>query len=352
MIKPYLPPQFAKLADISDDSKNFLFGDSIANAVVSAKRKSNKILVKRYDQPKKKTPSKSTGTVKLPNLFEVLEEEFRPRTKIKKVCQILQQTTTTRNNPEQTTPVSSQVNTPTYEHTSILQEGQQAPRKEISISFEQALKVRDVDQIKVHLKISVDKFQEGCIKLYLHKWKELTSDMELISTVSGMPINIASNLPIINKYLYPFNDTWDIYVYFDTVLKKTKPGNHHHPLVFNTYPQNVNLCINDFLQECRARIDLVRENLDGNPQELILSYAYPFKPINSQSIARYIKFFLAMTGIEKTVFISNSVRSASTSKVNNIGLSIKDIKKAAGWKCSTTFRKYYKHYKYIKLHLH
>ena len=27
MIKPYLPPQFAKLADNNDDSKDFLFGD-------------------------------------------------------------------------------------------------------------------------------------------------------------------------------------------------------------------------------------------------------------------------------------------------------------------------------------
>ena len=51
-----------------------------------------------------------------------------------------------------------------------------------------------------------------------------------------------------------------------------------------------------------------------------------------------------MAGIEKTVFKSNSVCSVSTSKANNIGISIKDIQKAAGWKCSTTFRKYYKHY--------
>ena len=74
------------------------------------------------------------------------------------------------------------------------------------IPFEQALQVRDVDQIKAHLKISVGKFQGGSIKLHLHKWKELTSDMEVISTVSGMLINIALNLPIINTYQYHFND--------------------------------------------------------------------------------------------------------------------------------------------------
>ena len=48
--------------------------------------------------------------------------------------------------------------------------------------------------------------QGGCIKLYLHIWKKLTSDMEVISTVSGMLINIALNLPIINTYQYHFND--------------------------------------------------------------------------------------------------------------------------------------------------
>ena len=52
-------------------------------------------------------------------------------------------------------------------------------------------------------------------------------------------------------------------------LKTTKLGNHQHPLLFATYPQNSKLCIIDCLQEYRRRTDLVRENLDGNPQELI-----------------------------------------------------------------------------------
>ena len=42
------------------------------------------------------------------------------------------------------------------------------------------------------------------------------------------------------------------------------------------------------------------------------------------------------------IFTTHSVRSASISKANNIGLSIKDIQKAAGWKGSSTFRKHYK----------
>ena len=49
-----------------------------------------------------------------------------------------------------------------------------------------------------------------------------------------------------------------------------------------------------------------------------------------------------MTGIVITVFTAHSICSASLSKANNIGLSIKDIQKSAGWKGSATFRKHYK----------
>jgi len=130
--------------------------------------------------------------------------------------------------------------------------------------------------------------------------------------------------------------------YFDTILKTSRPGKHQQPLIFKAFKENENLCIINCLQEYRQRTDLVRENLEGNPQQLILSYAYPHKPINSQSIARYIKLFLGMCGIDITVFTTHSTRSASTSKANNIGLSIKDIQKAAGWSNESTFRKFYK----------
>ena len=91
------------------------------------------------------------------------------------------------------------------QHTSILQKERKHHKKKL-IPFEQELQARDIDQIKAHLKLSVGQFQWGCIKVYLHKWKELTSDMEVIDTALGMPINITSDHPVINKYQYPFND--------------------------------------------------------------------------------------------------------------------------------------------------
>ena len=49
-----------------------------------------------------------------------------------------------------------------------------------------------------------------------------------------------------------------------------------------------------------------------------------------------------MAGTDITVFMTFSIRSVSTRKANNIGLSIKDMQKTAGWKGNSIFRKHYK----------
>ena len=84
------------------------------------------------------------------------------------------------------------------------------------------------------------------------------------------------------------------------------------------------------LKEYISRIELIRENLEGNKDQLILSYAYPHKPINChQSTARYIKLFLELSGIDVTAFTAHSTRSTSTSKANNVGLCLKETENAA-----------------------
>ena len=64
--------------------------------------------------------------------------------------------------------------------------------------------------------------------------------------------------------------------------------------------------------------------------------------MNNQTIARYVKLFLGDAGIDTTVFTAHSTRSASTSKANNLGLSMKDIAKAAGWSTEHSFQRFYK----------
>ena len=54
--------------------------------------------------------------------------------------------------------------------------------------------------------------------------------MEVIGTVSGMPINIASNRSTINKYQYSFNDKGDAFIgsEIQNLLKKGVIKNSSH----------------------------------------------------------------------------------------------------------------------------
>ena len=92
-------------------------------------------------------------------------------------------------------------------------------------------------------------------------------------------------------------------------------------MVFWSFKPNEKPCIINCLKEYRSRTDLLRENLEGTPQQLILSYAYPHKPVNSQAIAQYVKLFLDMCGIDITIFTAHSTRSALTSTADNMGSS-------------------------------
>ena len=138
--------------------------------------------------------------------------------------------------------------------------------------------------------------------------------------------------------------------YIPRALKTTSPSFHQTPLQFEAFPEDELLCIvkclNEYIVKCLNEYiestRLIRENAREDDKQLIISYAYPNKPVISAIVARYIKLFLMDAGIDITVFTPHSTRAASTSKANNLGLSIKDIAKAAGWKGGSTFQRYYK----------
>ena len=75
--------------------------------------------------------------------------------------------------------------------------------------------------------------------------------------------------------------------YIPSILKTTKPGKHQEPLIFRPFPDNGKICIINCIKEYFARKDQIRENLDREPQNLILSYAHPHRPVVVATIARY-----------------------------------------------------------------
>ena len=60
------------------------------------------------------------------------------------------------------------------------------------------------EDIIVCLENKVSLFQGGCIKDKLDEWCELTSDPEVLETVSGLPIDLLGDLPLNASFQYTF----------------------------------------------------------------------------------------------------------------------------------------------------
>ena len=170
--------------------------------------------------------------------------------------------------------------------------------------------------------------------------EELTKKLcTLLCLLSGQRAQAIPALSLSMCHRDPYSKEYTLYI--DRVMKTSTPNNHVKPVVLEAFSEDPKLCIVQCLDEYIERTRLIRENTcdDGNMQ-LILSY-HTFKPVEKATIARYVKTFLGEAGIDITVFTCHSTRSASTSKANNLGLSFKDIAKAAGWKSESTFQKFY-----------
>lgn len=108
--------------------------------------------------------------------------------------------------------------------------------------------------------------------------------------------------------------------YISTMLKTSRSGKHQERLQFEKFNLDDRIYIVSCLDEYLKRTDFIRENLENQPKELLLSYTYPHKPIGVPTISRYVKIFLGMAGIDIKTFSAHSTRSASTSKANDIGV--------------------------------
>ena len=80
------------------------------------------------------------------------------------------------------------------------------------------------------------------------------------------------------------------------------------------------------------------ESLRSTPRPWI-SFLKTFKAVWRQSISRWLKLLLHMTGLDFTIFTGHSTWMAAISKANNMGLHI--ILAFVGWNSESNFKKLY-----------
>ena len=137
------------------------------------------------------------------------------------------------------------------------------------------------------------------------------------------------------KHIQFFQDRY--FVNVREKLKHTRPGRHQDPFEFIPFTQDTRLCV---VQCMKSYINRTKE-LRAASSKLVLSYIKPFKPVGKETIARWIKSVLKVSGVDIVKFSAHSCRSASTSRNQLAGLSLPDIMRSAGWSNASTFAKHY-----------
>jgi len=103
---------------------------------------------------------------------------------------------------------------------------------------------------------------------------------------------------------------------------------------FNDQPE---LCIVSTLEEYILKTSSLRKN----NEKLLISFKKPHQPVTTQTIARWIKHVLQLSGVDITRFSAHSARHVATSTAFKQSVDLERIRKIAGWTSSSVFAKFY-----------
>lgn len=88
----------------------------------------------------------------------------------------------------------------------------------------------------------------------------------------------------------------------------------------------------------RTMADRDRSGMD----RLFIGLVAPFRPVTSNTIARWIKSFLEIAGIDTAIFKAHSTRGAAASKAFTNGEPVDSILRAGHWATESTFARFYR----------
>ncbi len=156
----------------------------------------------------------------------------------------------------------------------------------------------------------------------------------LLCFVTGQRNQTIHSLDI--SYMHDDGDE-KIVFFIPNILKTTTRQHHLKPIEILEFDKDQSLCV---VTHIRLYLD-VTKSIRKEHNQLLLSYVEPHKPVTASTTARWVKQTLTDAGIDTTTFTTHSTRSASTSAAKLNGLSISDIRRAAGWRPGSTFATFY-----------
>lgn len=134
-------------------------------------------------------------------------------------------------------------------------------------------------------------------------------------------------------------DSNQVILRVDNLMKTDRPGKVGHEVVLSAYPVDRRLCVVSTMQQYLHITEPFRKSREQN--QLFLGLKEPHMPVSKDTIARWIREMLALSGIDVNCFKAHSVRAASVSAAKVQFVSTQAIMKKADWTREETFNQFY-----------
>ena len=127
-----------------------------------------------------------------------------------------------------------------------------------------------------------------------------------------------------------------VLIRFGGLQKQSRPGYQVPELNLPAYPQTRALCIREVYLAYIIRTKPLRRS-----SALFLTTQKPHGPASRDTLSRWVKQTLSLSGVDMAIFSSHSTRGASTSAAAASKVPLATIIKTAGWSQENTFRQFY-----------
>lgn len=130
-------------------------------------------------------------------------------------------------------------------------------------------------------------------------------------------------------------------VWLGETIKQCRPKFNVRFVIFKAYSTDIRLCVCETLKMYIAKTEEFRTTAHQENGQLLLSFIKPHKPVTRDTVARWIRTMLTLSGIDSSQYSAGSVRPAAASKAKAMALPIGHIMARAGWSRAATFAKFY-----------
>ncbi len=145
------------------------------------------------------------------------------------------------------------------------------------------------------------------------------------------------------QQMNPKQMNWEpdkVTIHLEQPTKTSKKGKPSFRTTIARFPLDANIdamaCLQDYLETTKEL-----RTTTGKKSRLFLGFTKPHNPVQTCTIARWLKLTMSAAGIDTSIYKAHSTRAAATAKARSQGLSVEQIVNRAQWSNASTYYKFY-----------